>query len=169
MKVIPHSQMYSVVREVHEVELKHGGYKKVMDLISKQYACITRPYMQEFCATCPTCQLRHPQKSRPPLRPIVESSFLARIQVDLISMEETPDDGFKYICHVEDHFSKFHVIFPLQTKTAVEVAQGLQERYLSYFGPPRIFHTDNGREFVNSLLPALIAKWEGDVTFVKVS
>ena len=71
--------MYSVVREVHEVELKHGGYKKVMDLISKQYACITRPYMQEFCATCPTCQLRHPQKSRPPLRPIVESSFLARV------------------------------------------------------------------------------------------
>ena len=83
-------------------------------------------------------------------------------------MEETPDDGFKYICHVEDHFNKFHVIFPLQTKTAFEVTQGLQERYLSYFGPPRIFHTDNGRGFVNSLLPALIAKWEGDVTIVKV-
>ena len=34
-------------------------------------------------------------------------------------------------------------------------------------GPPHIFHTDNGREFVNALLHSLLDRWSsGNVTFV---
>ena len=41
----------------------------------------------------------------------------------------------------------------------------LQERVLAYLGPPKIFHSDNGREFVNNLIRAMFEKWGGDVTF----
>ena len=42
----------------------------------------------------------------------------------------------------------------------------LHERVLAYLGPPKIFHSDNGREFVNDLIHAMFEKWGGDVTFV---
>jgi len=59
-----------------------------------------------------------------------------------------------------DHFSKFHVLFPLKSKTAREVAQLLEEHVLAYLGAPRIFQSDNGREFVNTLLHALLKQWK---------
>ena len=42
----------------------------------------------------------------------------------------------------------------------------LQERVLAYLGPPKIFHSAKGREFVNNLIRAMFEKWGGDVTFV---
>ena len=70
-----------------------------------------------------------------------------------------------------DHFSKYHVIFPLKNKTAQDVAEKIQERVLSYLGVPKIFHSDNGREFVNELLHellhALFDQWGSDVLFVR--
>ena len=42
----------------------------------------------------------------------------------------------------------------------------LQERVLAYLGPPKILHSDNGREIVNNLIHATFEKWSGDVTFV---
>ena len=40
------------------------------------------------------------------------------------------------------------MLFPLKSKTAEEESYMLQERVLAYLGPPKIFHSDNGREFV---------------------
>ena len=37
---------------------------------------------------------------------------------------------------------------------------------LAYCGPPKIFHSDNGREFVNQLIRSMFDRWGGDVTFV---
>jgi len=65
-----------------------------------------------------------------------------------------------------DHFSKYHVLFPLKQKTADEVTSLLEECVLAYFGPPKIFHSDNGREFVNQVIKALFSQWEGDTTFI---
>ena len=36
----------------------------------------------------------------------------------------------------------------------------------AYFGAPQIFHSDNGREFVNDVLRALLKKWGGSTVFV---
>ena len=52
--------------------------------------------------------------------------------------------------------------------TVVQVAYGLQERVLAYFGPPKIFHTDNGREFTNELLETIMQRWNGNVVLVRV-
>ena len=112
------------------------------------------------------CQLSQPQSSKPPLKPILAEDFMDRIQVDLIDMQETPDGEYKFIGHFMDHFSKFHVLFPLKSKTAVEVAKMLEERVLAYLGTPSIFHSDNGREFVDVLIRQLFGTWGGDVTFV---
>ena len=90
---------------------------------------------------------------------------MSRIQIDLIDMRDQPDGEFKWIVH--DHWSKFHVMWPLTRKTAQQVADGLQEKVFAVFGPPKIFQSDNGREFVNDILREVLKMWGNkDVLFV---
>ena len=82
-------------------------------------------------------------------------------------MRHKPDGDYSYIAHYMDHWSKFHVIWPLKRKTADEVASGLNQRVFPYLGLPRIIHSDNGREFVNRVIREVVKDWGGeDVMFV---
>ena len=116
-----------------------------MEYVQRQYYGITRGYIQVFCKTCPTCQLSQPQTTKPLLKPIIEGSFMSRIQLDLIDMRHCPDDEYHYICHFMDHFTKYHILYPLVKKTADDVSRMFKERVLAYLGPPKIFHTGNGK------------------------
>ena len=42
----------------------------------------------------------------------------------------------------------------------------MEERWLSYFGLPKILQTDNGPEFKNKLLVETINRWDGDCKLV---
>ena len=94
--------------------------------------------------------MKKTQQSQPRLRPIKSNNFWTRIQIDLVDMRHNPCEEFKWIAHVEDHFSKFHVIWAMKNKCAEEVAQCLKERVFAYFGLPQIFQSDNGLEFRKS-------------------
>ena len=78
-------------------------------------------------------------------------------------MQQKPIDGFHWICHVQGHFSKFHIIWSLKRKCGQEVADGIRSHVLAYYGLPNIFQSDNGTEFVNQLVEKLIEKeWRGN-------
>lgn len=84
-------------------------------------------------------------------------------------MTHEPDGSFKYIGHICDHFAKFNVIFAMMTKEPAEVVKNLRERYLAYFGLPKIIQSDNGYEFVDDLIKALIAVWPGHAQMINGS
>ena len=65
-----------------------------------------------------------------------------------------------------DHWSKIHVLFPQMEKSAAEVALNLSSKVFAYFGPPKILQSDNGREFVNSIVKKLIEEWPGEITII---
>ena len=65
-----------------------------------------------------------------------------------------------------DHWSKFHILFPLSRKSAAEVGSNLQNQVFAFLGTPRILHSDNGREFVNEIVQNLVKQWPGTVTIV---
>lgn len=93
-------------------------------------------------------------------KPIESRGFLDRLQVDLISLSHVPDQGFKYICHARDHFSRFSWARPLTSKRASEVALFLFETF-TVFGAPQILHSDNGKEFVADVIHELLKLWKG--------
>ena len=44
-----------------------------------------------------------------------------------------------------------------------ETAYGFERYVLSYFGLPSILYTDNGQEFKNKVMSALLSQWDGNI------
>ena len=88
------------------------------------------------------------------------------MQIDLIDMRHMPDDSYNYIAHYMDHWSKFHVMWPLMRKSAVEVAIGLATKVFPCLGLPKILQSDNGREFVNEIVKETLTLWPGQVFII---
>ena len=166
VRVIPSDMVYAFVHQCHMVDLKHAGARNTTNVLKRYCYGIPFSYVQHFIKHCATCQLQQPQRTKPQLKPIIEDSFLNRFQLDLIDMRHSPDGDYKYICHCMDHFTKFHIIYPLKKKSADEVAAKFRDRVLGYFGAPKRFHSDNGKEFVNQVLHKLLDKWNPDVTVI---
>ncbi|XP_070172885.1 KRAB-A domain-containing protein 2-like [Littorina saxatilis] len=70
-------------------------------------------------------------------------------------MESSPDGGFVHILNYQDHFTKFLVLRPLKSKRAAEVAYNF-----TMIGAPCILQSDNGREFVASVVDELKNMWQ---------
>lgn len=94
------------------------------------------------------------------MKPMVFSTMNERCQVDLVDMQSNPDGAFKFIMVYQDHLTKFSILRPLRTKTAVEVAKEVLDIFC-IFGAPSIMQSDNGREFVNSVIEELVDMWKG--------
>lgn len=91
--------------------------------------------------------------------------FMARVQMDLIDMRSRPDrlpcgKTYRWILQLKDHFSKFCWAKALENKEAIAVFSVVREIFFQ-FGPPRILQSDNGREFVNSLIDSLKVDFPG--------
>ena len=81
-------------------------------------------------------------------------------------MSTSADSEYKWIGHVVDHFSKYHILFPLKQKEASEVAANLVCKVFAYFGLPYILHSDRGKEFVNQVITEVVSRWPGDCKLV---
>ncbi|XP_055932280.1 KRAB-A domain-containing protein 2-like [Argiope bruennichi] len=82
----------------------------------------------------------------------------SRCQVDLIDMQSQADNEFKFIMVYKDHLTKFVLLRPLQSKRAEEVALHVLDIFLIFIAPC-ILQSDNGREFVNSIIEQLRTYW----------
>ncbi|CAF3436338.1 unnamed protein product [Rotaria socialis] len=91
-------------------------------------------------------------------KPIVSIGFLTRLQVDLIDMRSVSYDGFNFIMHAKDHFTKFTWLYALPSKEAIHVANNLRNMFYT-FGPPKILQSDNGKEFVAKIILDLKINW----------
>ena len=160
--VIPLEEFFTVIERFHGngPGASHHGCDKTFKNIKEYYSGIPRDAVQTFTNLCLRCNLIvKPQKVKAPLRPILSKHFLQRLQMDLVNMSEVKERGFSYFGHVVDHFTKFHIIFTLATKSAEEFAAAFQERVLAYFVPPVVLQSDNGGEFRNHILPPIVKKW----------
>ncbi|CAF5036481.1 unnamed protein product, partial [Rotaria socialis] len=113
------------------------------------------------------CQIRKPLKQHVIGKPIISLGVMTRLQIDLIDMRTRPDILkpdiiYNWILNCIDHFSKFSWSYPLKNKSAAEVALKLRELFF-VFGPQRLLHSDNGREFVakcNTRIKRIISTYD---------
>ena len=92
------------------------------------YASVTKEVIQMYINLCEPGNLKTSKVCRSlVVKPIISTDINSRYQVDLIDLQSQPDDDFKFILNYQDHLTKFVLLRPFYTKTAMEVAQQVIE------------------------------------------
>jgi len=158
VRLVPVAWRESIWRCVHVNSVAHLGYERVYEIIRRRFVW---PGMVEdvrmMCRTCLTCQ--HTKTGagggKPPLRHEYVGFPHERVGIDLQGpLPETPA-GNKYICVIQDYFSKRLELYALQKKTAEAVVDVLFREYISRHGAMMSLHSDQGLEFDNQLCEEL--------------
>ena len=125
-----------------------------------------RKIVREILDHCTgTCKLSKVINTAP-LAPVPNRtmSVMEEIQCDLINIvckkgvSPSCRHEFKYILTMKDCFSKYCWLTPLTSKEAHPIARIINKIFPEQ-GPPRYFHSDNGSEFVNSLMREVCDKY----------
>ena len=99
--------------------------------------------IQEVTNTCEICQ----KFKKPPSRPVVAfptaTSFCEVVAMDLKDVND-----FK-ILHMIDHATRYSSACIIPNKKKETIVKAIMENWISIFGAPKYFLTDNGGEFVN--------------------
>ncbi|XP_060857765.1 KRAB-A domain-containing protein 2-like [Metopolophium dirhodum] len=155
---LPMEDIFDVI-DLSHIAVGHGGRDRLKVETSRKYANITTDMINIFLSLCETCQKKKKLGKKGLVsKPILHTELNSRCQIDLIDMQSQPDAQFKFILNYQDHLTKFVLLRPLQTKRAEEVASHLLDIFLT-FGAPVLLHSDNGREFVNSVITELTGLW----------
>ena len=81
-------------------------------------------------------------------------------------MKHMPHNGYTWILHIVNHWSKFNFAFPLVKKKANHVVKALHNYVFPVFSLSAIIHSDNGKEFVNKLIEDVVSTWPGHVQLI---
>ena len=135
----------------------HTGQEATAKTVLLKYYNISRAEVLFLIKLYEICHRKAASKSKGPLKPIISIKLFERVQVNLIDITSTPDGSYIWICHIEDHFSKFHMLFPIKNKEAATVARCIHH-WIAVLGIFDILQNDNGREFQGICLE-LMAKY----------
>lgn len=152
------SDLPTLLKEYHD-ETGHPGKTILFNRLLAVYASVPEREVLSYVKQCEYCK----QKPLLPRRLTVKTSKKAnlsfgiwsRIDVDLINMNSSPDNGFNWIFHAKDHFSKYTYAKPLKTKECAEVASAIREM-LYYFGGAKSLEFGRGGESLDKELQALL-------------
>ena len=153
-------EVINVIFSMH-IATGHGGEKKTHKKIQDKFANNPRYLVQEYIKRCERCaeeRRRRETASGVVIHPLTVKDLNERGQVDLVDMQTNKDGNYRFILHYIEYLTKFHVIRPLQRKTATEVANQLLLIFLD-FGAPHILQSDNGREFTGQVIHELSTLW----------
>ncbi|XP_060845211.1 KRAB-A domain-containing protein 2-like [Rhopalosiphum padi] len=151
-------ELFDILHETRSA-IGHGGRNRMMAELKNKYCNITNETVMVYLKLCVQCQKKavHPRRGLVS-KPILESTFNSRAQVDLIDMQSQHYNDYRFIMNYQDHLTKYVILKPLKSKRAEEIAYNLIDIY-TLFGAPAILQSDNGREFVNSVINELHIMW----------
>lgn len=140
----------------------HGGTKVTLARCKK---FCTWPGMkraiEDYVRKCVTCtRFKRVGNYHPaPLRhyPDVTVPF-ERIHMDLVGPMGVSDNGYKYVLTIIDVLTRYLITVPLRSKEAREVAKALYVNVICIHGVPQTLVTDQGSEFVNSVMQEIASE-----------
>ena len=156
-RIIVFESYYTVLKNVHE-KTGHRARDKMRHEINQHYYWIPSIVIDIFLQCCVSCQLRKSVKNHVIPTAIVSIGFLTRLQIDLIDLRTRPSNGYQWILHCRDHFSKFSWACALKSKEANDVAKYLVSLFYQ-FGPCKILQSDNGKEFTAQVIKDMKKIW----------
>ncbi|KAG8462535.1 hypothetical protein KFE25_010360 [Diacronema lutheri] len=150
-KVTRPSHTGRVFEDLMRAHVTKGAHRKARGLYAAVKAAhgnsIPHWMCKIFTDSCPHCIKRIARKAvSAGHAPLLTYGLGSRVQIDLIDFQSCPDGDFKYLLNVQDLGTKFYDCRPLTSKRGPAVAAALVDIFTIY-GPPKILHSDNGKEF----------------------
>ena len=137
----------------------HQGIDKVQQKILHGFGW---PWLRKACErwvnACLSClQVKDPRKMKFPLKSVESSEFNEVVQIDhqKICMANS---GYNQILVIIGHFTKLAEVVPCQTALAEETSDHLITHWISRYGCPMTFQSDNGKTFVLDLTKELMRR-----------
>jgi len=160
----PEENREDVIKENHATVL--GGHKGVTKTINRIKYRYHWPRMkrdvQEYIKRCKECQLKKlvRLKTRQPMviTDTPETAF-EKVSMDIMGPLPTTKNESKYILTIQDLLTKYSLAIPLESATAVHVADAFINEFICTFGAPRTILTDQGSNFINSLMRNISRKF----------
>jgi len=138
-----------------------GGYSSVQKLYDQarlQSSIVTLNEVRDWLSGELAYTLHKPARINFERNPILVCAVDEQWQADLVDMQEfsKSNDGFKYILTVIDLFTKYAWAIPLKDKSAPSVVKAFETVFIDRV--PTKLQTDQGKEFDNKTLGALLKK-----------
>lgn len=153
---VPASMVQEVLHQCHSTPWAgHPGIDRTEKLVSQSYFWPSmKRDVEDFVRRCETCAHRKkPAGLQAPLEtPYKAESPMEQISMDIVGPLPRSNSGHKYILTVVDHFTRYAEAIPLKDQTAEHVAKAFVEEIITRHGVPTRLLTDQGRNFVSSLM-----------------
>ena len=145
-------QVFNCIDEWHR-DNGHMGQERTWGYCKEKYWNIAQVLVKHYCETCPACMKKNPitQPAKGSRKPIRSRRYRDRFQIDLIDFRKLRKrDPFgvlmRWVMTIKDHSTGLTYLCALPRKRPHLIAYKLQEIF-GIIGYPKIFHTDNGKEF----------------------
>ena len=144
----------TIAKKLHRY-FAHGSRKKIVEMVKDS----THPQKDDIISALNSlsCEQCIKLSNRKPIRKVGlprATRFNECVAMDLKMIND------KWTLHMIDSFSRFSVIVPVKNKTGKEILEKIFRFWISIFGTPVSFMTDNGGEFVNEGFLELASKLE---------
>jgi len=153
---VPESLHGSALKSAHEPPLAmHPGIHKTYHNLCNMYYWPnmlqdTRQYVQH----CLSCQQAHGVAQRVPMAEAPLALYpLERISMDIMDLGQAP---LRWALTIIDQHSRYIQVIPLKDITASRVHRAFLDNWVTYFGPPRVIQSDNGRQFIAHVFAELV-------------
>ena len=155
--------VFDAITVSHCKSVGHFATRKTKENIDETYWNITKSQVTTFIDLCFICNTRNDtvrKKDKGPGVSIKSAGFRDRFQVDLVDFQNDPRSNhngvtMRWLLVVKDHHTKYVWLRALSRKEAVLVTTELRHLFHE-IGFPLIFHSDNGKEFLNRLVYGMI-------------
>jgi hypothetical protein len=164
LSLVEHSplskKIYKILSSVHNRTAGHNGVEKTLEKL-KTSGTESWPGMREhvkkFISECPVCQKLDYRNVKNHTEPYTTASMepMETLNIDTIGPVPTDGQGNTYILVIIDCFSRFIELYAVPDTTAHHAARCVLQ-HLGRYGAPRRIRTDNGSQFVNTMVDELI-------------
>ena len=116
-----------------------------------------REHVKRFIKHCPCCQKMSYLKTPIHTHPFTVGCYepMERVDVDAIGPVPEDEDGCKFILVIICCFTRWVSLYPIKDTSAICCAEALLQ-HIGTFGCPAQILSDNGSQFINSLVEELL-------------
>lgn len=153
-------EIYDIIRKYHDHPLigGHCGVKRTLSKLKNNYYFKgMAKRVKNYIKNCEKCKINKPGISNREnlVNTETPNSSFDIVQIDTIGPLNTTENGYNYVLSSQCELTKYIILTPMIDKSAYSVARAIYSDIILIYGPPKTIKTDQGTEFLNSLIKTL--------------